>query len=233
MNIIKDRTEGRKDRDEILPGTTTKTDGLMAMKEDARRNWNRSAWIYDLLTFMEVWGRSAEARAEVLREARGRTLEVGVGTGHNIRFYPEGSNIVAIDISEKMLARARAKAKVQKKKPAFMNMDIETMAFKDHSFDTVVSTCVFCSVPDPVAGFLEIKRVLKPGGRLIMYEHMLSRNPFLAFMLNAMNPFTIRLKGPYINRDTMGNIAKAGLKVLKERNVRFFDVFRRIDAIGD
>lgn len=197
---------------------------------DARGKWNRISSLYDLFTFMEVRGKNAEVRAEMLEEARGRILEVGIGTGHNIEFYPEGSEVVAIDISEKMLARAKAKAAGHKGELALMNMDAEMLGFKDRSFDTVVSTCVFCSVPDPVAGLSEIKRVLKPDGRLLMYEHMISRNPILAFMLNVMNPFISRFMGPNVNRDTTGSIMKAGLRVLKETNVRFFDIFRRIDA---
>jgi ubiquinone/menaquinone biosynthesis C-methylase UbiE len=134
----------------------------------------------------------------------------------------------AIDISDRMLAKSRAKT-ARKRGPALLNMDAESMGFKDHSFDTVVATCVFCSVPDPVASFSEIKRVLKPGGRFLMYEHMISRNPLPAFMLNVMNLIVSRI-GPNINRDTMGNINKAGLRVIKEANMRFFDIFRRIDA---
>ena len=196
----------------------------------ARDKWNRNSALYDLFTFMEIRGKNAEVRAEMLKETRGRILEVGIGTGHSIEFYPGGSEVVGIDISEKMLRKATAKTEAQKGRPALLNMDIEKMGFKDNSFDTVVSTCVFCSVPDPVGGLSEIKRVLKPDGRLLMYEHMISRNPLLAFMLNAGNPFVSRIMGPNVNRDTVGNIVKAGLKVTRERNVRFFDIFRRIDA---
>ncbi len=196
----------------------------------ARDKWNRNSALYDLFTFMEVRGKNAEVRAEMLKETRGRILEVGIGTGHSIAFFPEGSEVVGIDISEKMLCKAKAKTEAQKGRPALLNMDAEKMGFKDNSFDTVVSTCVFCSVPDPVEGLSEIKRVLKPDGRLLMYEHMISRNPLLALMLNAMNPFVSRIMGSNVNRDTVGNIVTAGLRVTRERNVRFFDIFRRIDA---
>lgn len=196
----------------------------------ARDKWNRNSALYDLFTFMEVRGKNAEVRAEMLKETRGRILEVGIGTGHSVAFFPEGSEVVGIDISEKMLCKAKAKTEAQKGRPALLNMDAEKMGFKDNSFDTVVSTCVFCSVPDPVEGLSEIKRVLKPDGRLLMYEHMISRNPLLALMLNAMNPFVSRIMGSNVNRDTVGNIVKAGLRVTREMNVRFFDIFRRIDA---
>ncbi len=205
----------------------------MGKKTAARERWNRNSAFYDMLTFMEVKGKNAKVRAEMLKEAGDKILEVGVGTGHSLEFYPEGSDVTAIDISDRMLARAKTKAGIQKGKLALLNMDVEQLGFKDDCFDTVSSTCVFCSVPDPVAGLSEIKRVLKPGGRLIMYEHMISRNPFLALMLNVMNPFMSRFIGPNVNRDTPGNIVKAGLKIIKERNVRFFDIFRRIDATSD
>lgn len=202
----------------------------MTKRDRARDIWDRNSALYDMFTFMEVRGKNAKVQAEMLKETRGRILEVGIGTGHSIEFFPEGSEVVGIDISEKMLRKAKAKTEAQKARPALLNMDAEKMGFKDNSFDTVVSTCVFCSVPDPVKGLSEIKRVLKPDGRLLMYEHMISRNPLLALMLNAMNPFVSRIVGPNVNRDTVGNVIKAGLKVTRERNVRFFDIFRRIDA---
>jgi ubiquinone/menaquinone biosynthesis C-methylase UbiE len=110
-------------------------------------------------------------------------------------------------------------------------MDAQNMRFPDETFETVVTTCVFCSVPNPVKGLSEIKRVLKPGGRLLMYEHVISKNRLLAFLMNTMNPIVSRLFGPNINRDTIANLKKAGLTVVNQENIQY-DVFKRIDALN-
>ncbi len=129
-----------------------------------------------------------------------------------------------------MLAKAVKKAQRLGKSVELEVMDAQDMRFPDETFDTVVTTCVFCSDPDPVKGLSEIRRVLKPGGRLFMYEHVLSKNRVLAFLMNAMNPIFSRLFGPNINRGTVENVKKAGLRVLKEKNIQY-DIFKRIDAV--
>jgi ubiquinone/menaquinone biosynthesis C-methylase UbiE len=92
-------------------------------------------------------------------------------------------------------------------------MDVQHVAFADASFDTVVSTFVFCSVPDPVAGLREIRRVLRPDGRLLMLEHVLSQRHALGALMNAVNPIVVRMMGANINRRTRQNLEKAGLHV--------------------
>lgn len=98
-------------------------------------------------------------RTEVMKELQGDVLEVGVGTVKNIQYYPDNINVTAIDFSEKMLSKAREKAEKFNKKVKMMQMDAQNMMFSDNSFDCVFTTCVFCSVPDPVKGLNEIKQV--------------------------------------------------------------------------
>ncbi len=136
-----------------------------------------------------------------------------------------------MDISPKMLARAKRKAAGYRVKVNLEVMDVERLGFRDNSFDMAVTSCVFCSVPDPVAGLREVSRVLKPGGRLLMFEHVLSKNRLAALIMNCINPIFSRLLGPNINRDTVGNVRRAGLKVVKDDAVMAGDIFRRIDAI--
>src|SRR5699024_1302568 len=88
--------------------------------------------------------------------------------------------------------------------------------FSDNTFDFVISSCVFCSVPNPVAGFEEIRRVVKPGGKIIMLEHMRSENPLIGSVLDIINLFTVRLYRANVNRKTVSNIEKAGIKIESE-----------------
>ena len=133
-------------------------------------------------------------------------LEVGVGTGKNFRFYPEQALMTAIDFSPNMLAQARRK---QERKQLTVNlelMDVERLYFADNCFDTVVASFVFCSVPHPRKGLKEIHRVLKPGGQLILLEHVLSSNKFMAGLMNLLNPLVVKLVGANINRQTVKNV---------------------------
>jgi len=201
----------------------------MSLARRAREKWDRMARIYDLMTCFEVKGKNALIRRNMLRGVRGRVLEVGMGTGHNLAFYPRGGHVVGIDVSPGMLFRARRKAQGARRSVSLVVMDAANLAFKDGVFDTVTSACVFCSVPDPGGGLREIARVLKPGGQLLMYEHVLSQKPVLKWVMEALNPL-FAMMGPQINRDTVSRVREAGLLLLRQENVKFFDVFKRIDA---
>ena len=101
------------------------------------------------------------------------------------------------------------------------------MQFADGTFDTVVSTCVFCSVPDPVLGLREVRRVLRQEGSVHLMEHVRSRNPIMGKLMDLVNPVAVRLMGANINRDTVGNVEKAGF-ALKGVQSRGFGIFKLI-----
>ena len=135
--------------------------------------------------------------------------------------------MVGIDLSEGMMDKARRFAR--EKGIALAQMDAERLAFVDATFDVVVATFVFCSVPEPVAGFKEIKRVLKPGGRVMLLEHVLPENRLLAWLFNRLNNFTVNQSGVHINRKTADNIRTAGLKLINEKKL-FNSIFKRFTA---
>jgi len=197
------------------------------MDEKTQRKWDFSSSFYDLLAFGPE-RRWAPAKRNLFANMDGRVLFVAVGTGQDIPFFPPGRTITAIDISPRMLAKARARAADYDGSLELHEMDIHAMDFADHSFDQVVTSCTFCSVPDPVAGLTALSRVLKPGGMLYMFEHTGSRVFPFNLMLNLMTPLWKPI-GPEMNRDTVGNVEKAGFEILQVTNI-YLDVVKTIIA---
>ncbi|MEL1134674.1 class I SAM-dependent methyltransferase [Desulfitobacterium sp. THU1] len=173
-----------------------------------RQRYDRTSKFYDMERMIKP-----AIRKKILSQAEGKILEIGVGTGKNLEYYPPGSDITGIDLSPGMLAKAKDKARKLQIPARLREMDAQDLQFPDNSFDTVVATCVFCSVPNPIKGLQEIKRVCKPGGKILLLEHVRSDNPLFGKIMDFLDPFTVRLIGSHINRRTVENIAKAGLRV--------------------
>jgi ubiquinone/menaquinone biosynthesis C-methylase UbiE len=153
-----------------------------------------------------------------------------VGTGKNFPYYPPGREVTAIDLSEGMLSRARKKlAHYPSARINLKTMDVQKLDLEESSFDTAVATFVFCSVPDPVLGLREVRRVLKPEGKLLLLEHVLSERPVLRFLMKLMNPIMVRITGANIDRVTVRNIEKAGFRIEEEKNL-WLDIVKLIVA---
>lgn len=199
----------------------------MDINEKIRKRYDRVSSLYDILEQpMEIMTLK-KWRTEVMKELQGDVLEVGVGTGKNIQYYPDNINVTAIDFSEKMLTKAREKSDKYNKKVKLMCMDAQNMEFSDNNFDCVFTTCVFCSVPDPVKGLKEIKRVCKVGGKIIMIEHERSENKVIGLLMDIFNPITLNLYGANINRRTVNNIKKAGFTKIEVTNLKS-DILKKI-----
>jgi ubiquinone/menaquinone biosynthesis C-methylase UbiE len=202
----------------------------VSRNNNTRNRYNRIAFIYDLIEAPLEFLRLAMWREKLRsRIIGGRALEIGVGTGKNLSYYPPGVKISAIDFSRAMLSRAQKKALQNNLKVEFLEMDAQQLAFPDHFFDTVFATFVFCSVPDPVLGLKELKRICKPDGRLLLLEHMRPGNRVLGFIFDLVNPFVVRMMGANINRMTIDNIKSAGWQIKIEQKLSS-DIVRWIEA---
>ena len=207
----------------MVQGPTNKKENL------DKKRYNRLAPFYDQFESpMELFNYSRwRKKLRQYLPTKGTILEVGVGTGKNLPFYNKQQRLVAVDVSEKMLVRAKNKHSVADVN--LIQMDVEEMGFPDMVFDATISTYVFCSVEDPIAGLREIKRVLKKDGLVVFLEHMRSEKEMMGRFMDVLNPVVARNFGPNINRQTVRNIQKAGFEILKEKYL-FSTVFRLIVA---
>lgn len=200
------------------------------MDTKTRRKWDAASRTLDLFGFAED-RRLGPHKQRLFNKMRGTTLMVAAGTGNDFKFFRPDMNVIAIDISPKMLERASHKAASYKGAIELREMDVCDLAFADATFDTVATACTFCSVPRPVVGLRELYRVLKPGGQLLMFEHVRSAIGPFGIMMDLLTPLFSRF-GPELNRDTVGNVQKAGFRLRRVENV-YLDVVKIIEAERD
>lgn len=199
----------------------------MSDNDKIKKRYDRTSKFYDIFEMPMELMSLKKYRQEAFKDITGNVLEVGVGTGKNILYYPDDINVTAIDFSEKMLYKAKEKAEKYNKKVKLILMDAQNMNFEDNTFDCVFTTCVFCSVPDPVKGLKEIKRVCKPNGKIIMIEHVRSENNVMGLLMDVFNPVTLNLFGANINRKTVENVKKAGLNNIEVTDL-MSDIVKKI-----
>lgn len=195
-----------------------------------RRKWDRAARSYDLMNGLGPEMRWEPFKRRLFTLMWGKVLFVAVGTGQDIQFFPSGQDITGIDISARMLDAARPRAAAYPGTLELRQLDVHDLDYPDGTFDQAFTSCTFCSVPNPVEGLVSVRRVLKPGGQLHMFEHTGSHYfPFSA-MLNLLNPL-VRRFGPEVNRDTVSNVTRAGFQVRAVECV-YLDVVKMIHAVA-
>ncbi len=199
------------------------------MDHVTKARWDRAAPSFDVMAGYGPEKRWAPYKREFFaRMGEGRVLFLAIGTGLDIRFFPPGRKLVGIDISDKMLEVARPRLDEYEGEIETHAMDVHDMPFGDDEFDQVFTSCTFCSVPTPVKGLQALRRVLKPGGELHMFEHTGSRYYPFRLMMDAMTPL-LRARGTEMNRDTVANVEAAGFELREVKHV-FLDVVKTIHA---
>lgn len=195
-----------------------------------RDKWDKASKSFDLFAYADD-RRYGPYKTELFKKIRGNTLMVAAGTGNDFKFFPPGLTITALDISPKMLEKAAVKAAKYDGSITLREADVTQLEFPDGTFDTVVTVCTFCSVPKPIAGLRELHRVLKPGGQILMFEHVRSAIGAFGIVLDMMTPLTRKL-GPEMNRDTVGNVQKAGFRLRRVSNV-YLDIVKTIEGVRE
>ena len=192
------------------------------------QKWDRAARSYDLMNGYGQEVRWAPFKRRLFERMRGRIIFASIGTGQDIQFFPPGRDITGIDISSGMLERARPRAAAYAGRLELRQVDLHELDYPDGAFDQAFTACTFCSVPRPVEGLRMLRRVLKPGGELFMFEHTGSRYFPFNLMLNLMTPLSRRF-GPEMNRNTVANVTRAGFEIHAVEPV-YLDVVKMIRA---
>ncbi len=195
-----------------------------------RARYQRLSPIYDLMEGMAE-GRYRPWREKLWAMVRGpKILEVGVGTGKNMPYWPKRMQMTAIDLTPGMLEIAGRRARGFSLTADIRLGDVQSLDFPDNIFDTAVATFVFCSVPDPVLGLRELARVVRPAGQVLLLEHVRSNNLVAGTLMDALNPIVVRIMGANINRRTVENAQKSGLRIDSTENVGLSGIFKLIVA---
>jgi ubiquinone/menaquinone biosynthesis C-methylase UbiE len=183
--------------------------------------YQRIAWAYDLLDLPFEYGRYRKIRPQMFHGLSGRILDAGVGTGRNFPFYPPGSDVVGIDLSPAMLARAERRRGAAATSVVLRQMDVTRLDFPDHSFDAAVATFLFCVLADDVqvTALRELRRVVKPGGIIRCLEYTRPNGGLRRAMTRLWEPWVAWAYGAGFDRQTEKHAAEAGLLIFESRFV--------------
>lgn len=155
----------------------------------------------------------AGARRWVCSQAHGDTLEIAVGTGRNLPYYPRSCRLIGIEYSPEMLEIARQRALEGGFEVDLRFGDAQALEFPDASFDAVVVTLALCTIPDDHAAVREVKRVLRPGGTLLLLEHVRSPVPVVRWGQRLLQPLVFRFEGDNLLREPLENLRSEGFEI--------------------
>ncbi|HEY1620879.1 MAG TPA: class I SAM-dependent methyltransferase [Streptosporangiaceae bacterium] len=184
-----------------------------------RRYWDKHSASYDKQMGFFDRHLFGDSRAWVCSRAAGRTLEVGIGTGLNVPFYSEQAELTGIDFSPAMLAVARQRAARLGRDADLREADALALPFPDASFDTVVCTFTLCAVPDDRQAVAEMSRVLRPGGLLLLADHVAASAWPARVVQKALELATVPLQGEHFLRRPLRHVQAEGLQI--EQHDRF------------
>ncbi|KQL49826.1 methyltransferase type 11 [Brevibacillus choshinensis] len=173
-----------------------------------------------------------EIRKQLIGKATGSVLEIGTGTGLNFPYYQHAKKVDALEPNPNMRNKSYKRAKSAKYPITVLEGSAEILSFPDNTFDSIVGTLVFCTIPNPELALKEMRRVCKPDGQILLFEHVRSHHAVLGRVQDRLTPLWKRLcDGCHLNRDTLGLVKREGWKVT--RTQRYFkNIFVVIEAVN-
>lgn len=184
------------------------------------RAWDSAAPRYDRsMGLLERYWFSG-GREWLAARVSGKVLEVAIGTGRNLDYYPANVSITGVELSPGMLAIARQRAAGLGRSVDLYEGNAEKLSFDDETFDTVVCALSLCSIPDPAAAIAEMRRVLKPGGQLLLLDHIGSSWRSIHVLQWLVEQITIRTAGEYWTRRPLLLVEAAGFEIVETERLK-------------
>jgi ubiquinone/menaquinone biosynthesis C-methylase UbiE len=193
-----------------------------------RRQWDAYARRYDRDIRLCERLQFGDGREWVCGQAGGDVLEVAVGSGRNLAHYPAGIRLTGVDFSPAMLALARGRAAELGRDVVLAEGDACRLPFPDAAFDTVVCTLGLCGIPDERVAIAEMRRVLRPGGRLLLLDHVGSPHPLIRWGQRLVERWTVRAIGDYQTRRPLPLVEAAGFVVERAQRLKAGTVERLV-----
>jgi phosphatidylethanolamine/phosphatidyl-N-methylethanolamine N-methyltransferase len=191
------------------------------------------AWVYDLVFGPALHPGRVDAIRRMGIKPGDRVLEVGVGTGINASLYPKDCSVTGIDLSTSMLEKARDRiARKGVRNVRLLPMDAANLKFADDTFDIVYAPYVISVVPDPVAVAREMRRVCRPGGRIVILNHFRSQNRVMAWLERLISPFTVHI-GFKSDLDLPAFLAQADLEPISIQKVNVPRIWSLVTCVKD
>lgn len=182
---------------------------MTAMDSIEARNYDRGMWLLEHANLSRL-------RRRMVAEATGATLEVGAGTGVNVPLYDSDVTVTAIDLRPAHLTAAAEKARQIRRESNYVVAcaNAQELPFPSGAFDTVIGTLVFCSIHEPEVALTEIRRVLRPGGRLLLLEHVRGQTAITRRLTDWLHPLWFAMQGEcHLNRETAKTVAAGGFRI--------------------
>ena len=222
----------KPDAENVTGDAATRALSVAAVENDFVENvYDKLAKVYDLVFGPTLHPGRLQAIERMDIQAGERVLEVGVGTGINLSLYPREAAVTGIDFSSSMLEKARERAARPEASPVrLLQMDAADLRFADNSFDIVYAPYLISVVPDPVKVAQEMRRVCRPGGRIIFLNHFLSPNLFLSRIERLISPMTIHI-GFKSDLDLPAFLAQADLQPKSIEKVNFPRIWSLVTTV--
>jgi phosphatidylethanolamine/phosphatidyl-N-methylethanolamine N-methyltransferase len=226
--------ERKPDAESVTGDAATRALSVAAVENAFVENvYDKLAKVYDLFFGPTLHPGRLQAIERMDIQAGERVLEVGVGTGINLSLYPREATVTGIDFSSSMLEKARDRvARMGLRNFRLLQMDAADLKFADDSFDIVYAPYLISVVPDPVKVACEMRRVCRPGGRIIFLNHFLSPNPMVSRVERLISPFTIHI-GFKADLDLPAFLAQADLQPVSIEKVNVPRIWSLVTCVKD